>query len=88
MKNNWKQIFEGEYLDIWQTPKGKDGKSDFVLAVGGTHLFLNANTVFPELKIATDAVNREMSKPDGACYQWAISAAARQYRSTMGKKEK
>ena len=47
MKNNWKQIFEGEYLDIWQTPKGKDGKSDFVLAVGGTHLFLNANTVFP-----------------------------------------
>jgi len=65
MKNNWKQIFEGEYLDIWQTPKGKDGKSDFVLAVGGTHLFLNANTVFPELKIATDAVNREMSKPEG-----------------------
>ena len=61
MKNtNWKQIFEGEYLDIWQTPKGKDGKSDFVLAVGGTHLFLNANTVFPELKIATDTVSREM----------------------------
>ena len=67
--NNWKKKFEGEYLDIWQTPKGEDGKSDFVLAIGGTHLFLNADTVFPELKIATDAVNREMSKPDGACYQ-------------------
>ena len=67
--NNWKKKFEGEYLDIWQTPKDEDGKSDFVLAVGGTHLFLNANTVFPELKIAMDAVNREMSKPDGACYQ-------------------
>jgi hypothetical protein len=39
------------------------------LAVGGTHLFLNANTVFPELKAATDAVNREMFKPDEACYQ-------------------
>ena len=67
--NNWKKKFEGEYLDIWQTPKGEDGKCDFVLAVGGTHLFLNANTVCPELKAATDAVNREMSKPDGACYQ-------------------
>ena len=69
MRNIWKQIFEGEYLDIWQTPKGKDGKSDFVLAVGGSHLFLRAYTVFPELKAATDAVNREMSKPDWACYQ-------------------
>ena len=67
--NNWKKKFEGEYLDIWQTPKDEDGKCDFVLAVGGTHLFLNANTVFQELKIATDTVNREMSKPDGACYQ-------------------
>ena len=67
--NNWKKKFEGDYLDIWQTPKGEDGKCDFVLAVGGTHLFLNADTVFPELKIATDAVNREMFKPDGACYQ-------------------
>ena len=67
--NNWKQIFEGEYLDIWQTPKGKDGQCDFVLAVGGTHLFLNANTVFQELKVATDTVSREMFKPDEACYQ-------------------
>ena len=40
-----------------------------LLAVGGTHLFLRSDTVFPELKAATDAVNREMSKPDGACYQ-------------------
>ena len=69
MKNNWKQLFEGEFLDMWETPKGRNGKSDIVLAVGGTHLFLNADTVFPELKIATDAVNREMFKPDGACYQ-------------------
>ena len=69
MKNNWKRLFEGEFLDIWETPKGRNGKSDIVLAVGGTHLFLNADTVFPELKIATDAVNREMFKPDGACYQ-------------------
>lgn len=42
---------------------------DFVLAVGGTHLFLNANTVFPELKIATDTVSREMLEPNEACYQ-------------------
>ena len=70
MKNtNWKQIFEGDYLDIWQTPKSKDGKCDFVLAVGGTHLFLNANTVFPELKAATDAVSCEVFKPKEACYQ-------------------
>ena len=69
MKNNWKQLYEGEFLDIWETPKGRDGKSAIVLAVGGTHLFLRADTVFPELKIATDAVNREMFKPDGACYQ-------------------
>ena len=69
MKNNWIRLFEGEFLDIWETPKGRDGKSDIVLAVGGTHLFLRADTVFPELKIATDTVNREMFKPDGACYQ-------------------
>ena len=69
MKNNWKQLFEGEFLDIWETPKGRDGKSDIVLAVGGTHLFLTADTVFSELQIATDTVQRERNKPNGACYQ-------------------
>jgi hypothetical protein len=69
MKNNWKRLFEGEFLDIWETPKGRDGKSDIVLAVGGTHLFLNSDTVFSELQIATDTVQRGRNKPDGACYQ-------------------
>ena len=69
MKNNWKRLFEGEFLDIWETPKGSDGKSDIVLAVGGTHLFLKSDTVFSELQIATDTVQRERNKPDGACYQ-------------------
>jgi len=69
MKNNWKQLFEGEFLDIWETPKGRDGKSDIVLAVGGTHLFLKSDTVFSELQIATDTVQRGRNKPDGACYQ-------------------
>ena len=69
MKNNWKQLYEGEFLDIWETPKGRDGKSDIVLAVGGTHLFLNSDTVFSELQIATDTVQRGRNKPDGACYQ-------------------
>ena len=69
MKNNWKQLFEGEFLDIWETPKGRDGNSDIVLAVGGTHLFLKSDTVFSELQIATDTVQRERNKPNGACYQ-------------------
>jgi hypothetical protein len=69
MKNNWKRLFEGEFLDIWETPKGRDGKSDIVLAVGGTHLYLNSDTVFSELQIATDTVQRGRNKPDGACYQ-------------------
>jgi len=69
MKNNWKRLFEGEFLNIWETPKGRDGKSDIVLAVGGTHLFLNSDTVFSELQIATDTVQRGRNKPDGACYQ-------------------
>ena len=69
MKNNWKRLFEGEFLDIWETPKGRDGKSDIVLAVGWTHLFLKSDTVFSELQIATDTVQRGRNKPDGACYQ-------------------
>ena len=69
MKNYWKRLFEGDFLDIWETPKGRDGKSDIVLAVGGTHLFLKSDTVFSELQIATDTVQRGRNKPDGACYQ-------------------
>ena len=69
MKNNWKRIFEGEFLDLWETPKGKDGQSDIVLAVGGTHLFLKADTVFSELQIAAIAAQRERNKPNKACYQ-------------------
>ena len=69
MKNNWKQLFEGEFLDIWETPKGRDGKSDIVLAVGGTHLFLKADTVFSELKLAADAVHCEIFKLKDGCYQ-------------------
>ena len=64
-----KKLFEGDYLDLWETPKGRDGKSDIVLAVGGTHLYLNSDTVFSELQIATDTVQRGRNKPDGACYQ-------------------
>ena len=69
MKGNTKKLFEGEYLDLWETPKGRDGKSDIVLAVGGTHLFLKSDTVFSELQIATDTVQRGRNKPSGACYQ-------------------
>ena len=64
-----KKLFEGEYLDLWETPKGEDGKSDIILSLRGTHLYLNSDTVFPELKIATDTVSREMLEPNEACYQ-------------------
>ena len=69
MKGNTKKLFEGDYLDLWETPKGKDGKSDIILSVGGTHLYLNTDTVFSELQIGIDTVQRERNKPDGACYQ-------------------
>jgi len=69
MKGNTKKLFEGEYLDLWETPKGRDGKSDIILSVGGTHLYLNSDTVFSELQIGIDAVQRGRNKPDGACYQ-------------------
>ena len=64
-----KKLFEGDYLDLWETPKEKDGRSDTILSVGGTHLYLNSETVFSELQIATDTVQRERNKPSGACYQ-------------------
>ena len=69
MKGNTKKLFEGEYLDLWETPKGEDGKSDIILSLRGTHLYLNSDTVFSELQIATDTVQRERNKPSWACYQ-------------------
>ena len=64
-----KKLFEGDYLDLWETPKGKDGRSDIILSVGGTHLYLNSETVFSELQVAIDTVQRGRNKPDGVCYQ-------------------
>ena len=64
-----KKLFEGDYLDLWETPKEKDGRSDIILSIGGTHLYLNSETVFSELQIAIDTVRRERNKPNGACYQ-------------------
>ncbi len=64
-----KKLFEGEYLDLWETPKEKDGRSDIILSVGGTHLYLNSETVFSELQVAIDTVQRERNKPNEACYQ-------------------
>ena len=69
MKGNTKKLFEGEYLDLWETPKGEDGKSDIILSLRGTHLYLNSETVFSELQVAIDTVQRERNKPSGACYQ-------------------
>ena len=69
MKGDTKKLFEGDYLDLWETPKGKDGKSDIILSVGGTHLYLNSETVFSELQVAIDTVQRERNKPNEACYQ-------------------
>ena len=42
---------------------------DIVLAVGGTHLYLNSDTVFSELKLAADAVHCEIFKLKDGCYQ-------------------
>ena len=64
-----KKLFEGDYLDLWETPKEKDGRSDIILSIGGTHLYLNSETVFSELQIAIDTVQRERNKPNEACYQ-------------------
>ena len=64
-----KKLYEGDYLDLWETPKEKDGRSDIILSIGGTHLYLNSETVFSELQVAIDTVQRERNKPDGACYQ-------------------
>ena len=64
-----KKLYEGDYLDLWETPKGEDGKSDIILSLRGTHLYLNSETVFSELQVAIDTVQRERSNPDGACYQ-------------------
>ena len=64
-----KKLFEGDYLDLWETPKEKDGRSDIILSIGGTHLYLNSETVFSELRVAIDTVQRERNKPNGACYQ-------------------
>ena len=64
-----KKLFEGDYLDLWETPKEKDGRSDIILSIGGTHLYLNSETVFSELQVAIDTVQRGRNKPDGACYQ-------------------
>ena len=69
MKGNTKKLYEGDYLDLWETPKGEDGKSDIILSVSGTHLYLNSETVFSELQIATDTVQRGRNKPNGVCYQ-------------------
>ena len=66
---DWKQVFDGEYLDLWKTPKSIDGKYVIVLAVGGTHLYLNSDTVFSELKLAADAVHCEIFKLKDGCYQ-------------------
>ena len=64
-----KKLFEGEYLDLWETPKGKDGRSDIILSVGGTHLYLNSDTVFSELKLAADTVHCEIFKLKDGCYR-------------------
>jgi hypothetical protein len=64
-----KKLFEGDYLDLWETPKEKDGRSDIILSIGGTHLYLNSETVFSELQVAIDTVQRERNKPNEACYQ-------------------
>ena len=69
MKGDTKKLFEGDYLDLWETPKGEDGKSDIILSLRGTHLYLNTDTVFSELQIGIDTVQRERNKPNGACYQ-------------------
>ena len=64
-----KKLYEGDYLDLWETPKGEDGKSDIILSLRGTHLYLNSETVFSELQVAIDTVQRERNKPNEACYQ-------------------
>ena len=64
-----KKLYEGDYLDLWETPKEKDGRSDIILSIGGTHLYLNSETVFSELQVAIDTVQRERNKPNEACYQ-------------------
>ena len=65
---DWEQVFDGEYLDLWKTPKRNDGKYDIVLAIGGTHQYFSVE-VFSELIHGTGIVSHQLFRPKDGCYQ-------------------
>jgi len=64
----WKKLYEGDRIDFWETPKGEDGKSEIVLAIGGTHQYFSVE-VFSELIHGTGIVSHQLFRPKDWCYQ-------------------
>jgi len=64
----WKNLYEGDRIDFWETPKGEDGKSEIVLVIGGTHQYLDIQ-VFSELTHGTGVVSHQLFRPKDGCYQ-------------------
>ena len=68
ISKQWKKLSQGEYQSFWQTPKDKNGESDFVLRLRGMYLYFDLKE-FSELFDMIKEVENAIYEPKGDCYR-------------------
>ena len=64
----WKELFDGNTLGLFQTKKNKKGECDFVLSTHSKYEYFTEQEFF-ELVYACRQAMDKISKPKGDCYQ-------------------
>jgi len=66
--NKWKKLSQGEHQSFWQTPKDKNGESEFVFRLRGMYLYFDLKE-FSELFDMIKEVENTICEPRGDCYR-------------------
>ena len=67
-RKKWKHLFKGEYQDIWETSKDKDGECNYVFSSRGMYVYFTPKE-FSELLGGFKEVESKLFKSNGNCYQ-------------------
>ncbi len=67
-RSQWKELFDGNTLGLFQTKKNKNGDCDYVLSTHSKYEYFTEQE-FMELVDACKQAMDKLFRPKGACYQ-------------------
>ena len=67
-KDKWKELFDGDYIGLWETSKNRKGEFDYVIYSHKHTQFFTPKEFWELAQACKEAVDK-LFKPNGDCYR-------------------